>query len=95
MTFQNKDKHPLVLSGGSEQSELQEFHARLGLALKDAGFKRIQKSFTPHVTLMYNSRLVPETCVPPVRWTVRNFALIHSPQGQSRHNQIASFELAG
>ena len=95
MSFANKDKHPLVLLGGSEQSELQEFHARLGRALKDAGFRRIQKSFTPHVTLLYDIRLVPETRVPPVSWTVRNFALIHSPQGQSRHNQIAGFELAG
>jgi 2'-5' RNA ligase len=95
VSFANIDNHPLVLLGGSELSKLREFHARLGSILRNAGFKRIQKSFTPHVTLLYDSRLVPETAVPPVSWTVRNFALVHSPYGQSRHDEVASFELAG
>ena len=89
MSFANKDKNPLVLLGGGDLSGLREFHARLGDALRNARFKRIQKSFTPHVTLLYDSRVVPETPIAPVSWTVRNFALVHSPYGQSRHDEIA------
>lgn len=95
VSFASTDNHPLVLLGGSEPPGLRKFHAQLGSTLKNAGFKRIQKSFTPHVTLLYDIRLVPETPVPPVSWTVRNFALVHSPRGKSRHDEIASFELAG
>ena len=95
ISFANKDNNnPLVLLGGGDQSALQEFYGLLGDALRTAGFKRIQKSFTPHMTLLYDSRLVPETPVPPVVWTVRNFVLVHSPYGQSRHKKIASFRLS-
>ena len=47
ISFANKDNNnPLVLLGGGDQSALQEFYGRLGDALRTAGFKRIQKSFT-------------------------------------------------
>ncbi len=95
VSFANMDNHPLVLLSASEPSGLREFHAQLGTVLKNAGFKRIQKSFTPHVTLLYDSRMISERSVSPLSWTVRNFALVHSPYGQSRHDEIAGFELAG
>jgi 2'-5' RNA ligase len=92
----NGQNRPLVLRGSFGQTELRRPHRLLGEAMRRVGLgKRVRKSFTPHVTMLYDPRTVAEKSVPPVRWTVREFALVHSPQGHSRHHQLGRWELAG
>ena len=92
----NGQNRPLVLRGSVGHAELRRLHRLLGEAMRRAGLWRtVRNSFTPHVTLLYDSRSVAETPVPLVRWTVREFFLVHSPQGHSRHNHLSRWELDG
>jgi 2'-5' RNA ligase len=92
----NGQNRPLVLRGSVGHAELRRLHRLLGDAMRKVGLWRtVRSSFTPHVTLLYDSRSVAETPVPLVRWTVREFVLIHSPQGHSRHHHLGRWELSG
>ncbi|WP_206078700.1 2'-5' RNA ligase family protein [Allomesorhizobium camelthorni] len=92
----NGQNRPLVLSGSVGHAELRRLHRLLGEAMRRVGLWRtVRSSFTPHVTMLYDSRTVAERPVPLVRWTVREFVLVHSPQGHSRHNHLGRWELAG
>jgi 2'-5' RNA ligase len=92
----NGQNRPLVLRGSVGHAELRLLHRLLGEAMRKVGLgKRLRKSFTPHVTMLYDSRSIAETPVPLVRWTVREFVLIHSPQGHSRHHHLSRWELRG
>ncbi len=97
MSFVNNGQNrPLVLRGSDGHAELRRLHRLLGEAMRRAGLWRtVRSSFNPHVTLLYDSQTVAERPVPPVRWTVREFVLIHSPQGHSRHNRLGRWELSG
>lgn len=91
----NGRNHPLVLRGSAGHAELRRLHRLLGEAMRRVGLWRtVRNSFTPHVTLLYDSRSVAEIPVPLVRWTVRDFVLIHSPQGQSRHHHLGRWKLS-
>lgn len=50
-------------------------------------------AFAPHLTLSYEDRDLA-LAVEPIRWTAREFTLVHSLQGQTRHVPIARFPLA-
>jgi 2'-5' RNA ligase len=91
----NGQNRPLVLRGSGGHAELRRLHRLLGEAMRRVGLWRtVRNSFTPHVTLLYDSRSVAETPVPLVRWTVREFVLIHSPQGHSRHHHLGRWKLS-
>ncbi|MNL66559.1 hypothetical protein D3C87_1910460 [compost metagenome] len=53
----------------------------------------MDKSFTPHVTMLYDRRLVAEQGIEPVRWTVGGFTLIHSLLGRTEHIPLARWTL--
>ena len=92
----NGQNRPLVLRGSVGHAELRRLHRLLGEAMRRVGLWRtVRSSFTPHVTMLYDSRTVAERPVPPVRWTVREFVLVHSPQGHSRHYHLGRWELRG
>lgn len=65
-------------------AQLSLLHEKLGDALADCGFKRDQRTYTPHVTLM-------RKCVDPVLgyedfsvpWHVKEFVLVESVQGSA------------
>lgn len=84
-------KRPCVLRCLDEHANapLREFQRRLGQQLRLGGMTRdAERSFMPHVTLLYDERaLAPET-VAPVGWKVREFALIHSLLGKSEHRVL-------
>lgn len=83
-------RRPLVLLGGS--APLRQLHARLGQAMLSVGL-RPSLSFEPHVTLLYDPRGVPRQRVDRVAWTVRQFVLIHSEKGLTRHNILGCWPL--
>jgi 2'-5' RNA ligase len=50
-------------------------------------------SLTPHMTLLYTRRFVKEQPIEPIRWTAREFVLVHSFVGQGRHDVVARWPL--
>jgi 2'-5' RNA ligase len=90
---QNK---PLVLRGSASLAPLTAFQKSLGVAMTKSGLgKYVERSFTPHVTLLYDATLAPETPVEPIRWSVRELVLVHSLLGLSKHIRLASWPLTG
>ncbi|RKE36279.1 2'-5' RNA ligase [Paraburkholderia sp. BL23I1N1] len=89
---------PLVLGGAEGVVGLHALHDALGSALQDAGFgDRAGSSntmYTPHVTLAYGMPWVATRPVEAVSWNVREFALVHSLLGRTRHVVLARWTLA-
>jgi 2'-5' RNA ligase len=97
MSFDRKRTgRPFVLRT-SDESVLVAFHRLLGRTMKNAGFRRTASLFTPHLTLLYGDRMVPELSVEPVRWIVRDFVLVQSlrGRGQPKYIHLARWPLRG
>jgi 2'-5' RNA ligase len=85
---------PFVLRGGDGVASLIAFQQTLGDALKKTVLGRWAKpAYTPHVTLLYDDRSVPEQTVPAVSWTASEFVLIHSLIGQTLHVPLGRWPL--
>lgn len=84
---------PLVLHRHPFVDPLLALHGSLGAALARAGFRRVSRPFTPHMTLLYDARQVPPCSVEPVAWTVREFVLIHSRVGLTQHIPLGRWSL--
>ncbi|MBA8876968.1 2'-5' RNA ligase family protein [Phyllobacterium myrsinacearum] len=69
-------RKPLVLIGEGEG--LTRLHTILGACLMRNGLPGIRGTFTPHLTLLYSSKTVSEQPIEPIRFTVKDFVLIHS-----------------
>lgn len=78
---------PFVLSGSDEGvAGVMAFQRTLCDALRRQGFAISPKqTFTPHLTLLYDDKLVPEQQVDPIGWTASDFVLIHSLLGKTVH----------
>lgn len=93
MGFRNTGRCPYVLRC-ADAPGLVRLQRSLTSALQDAGAPVRGHGFTPHVTLLYEPRLIEAAPLdPPLIWTVRDFTLVHSVQGQGRHHRIARFAL--
>lgn len=87
---------PFVLRGGDGLAALMAFQQALGMAMKRTGLGcQVKSGYTPHVTLLYDDRCVTRQAVDPIRWTVREFVLVHSLLGRSLHVPIARWPLRG
>jgi len=85
---------PIVLRGGT--GELMGLFQILGEGMRRLGFGEFaRRTFTPHVTMLYDRREVPAHEVEPITWPVREFVLIHSLQGQGRHKVVGRWPLQG
>lgn len=86
---------PFVLLGEEPgMAVLKAFQRELGEALKRAALGRwAEGNFTPHVTLLYDDRAVASQPVEPVRWVAREFVLVHSLIGQTRHIVLGRWPL--
>lgn len=95
MSFPGKShSRPLVLCSRKSLAALTAFQQTLRAALKEAGLDNwSQPSFTPHVTLLYDRRGVPDQDIEPVSWTVNEFSLVRSLHGLSRHEPLARWPL--
>ena len=43
--------------------------------------------------MLYDERAVEDHAIAPLRWTVRDFALVHSVRGQSQYNILGRWPL--
>jgi 2'-5' RNA ligase len=92
-SFRNKGgRHPFVLRAG-DPTPLSDLRAALRTQMLRDGFA-VESSFTPHITMLWADRRVDEDYpVAPITWTVRDFVLMASLQGQSRHIEVARWRL--
>lgn len=92
----NKTEWPFVLRAGGDLPGLVLLHRLLGEAMKREGLgQRGMRSFTPHMTLLYDDRAAKEQAIEPIRIPVSDFALVHSLVGQSRYVELARWPLRG
>lgn len=67
---------------------LGELEARLWDGLAERGFRTEERIYRPHVTLARRARAIEEVVV-PVRWPVRELALVESlPYGKNVHYEV-------
>ena len=66
-------------------------------APRNAGFARRERggAATPHLTLLYDRRKLEEQPIDEIGWSVRDFVLIHSLYGLSRHVPLGRWPLRG
>lgn len=89
-------RHPYVLLGGEGVEALGAFRDRLFRALLRAGVRTLSReAFTPHVTLAYGDRRLPERVIGPVGWRATEFLLIHSEVGRSTYHALGRWPLRG
>ena len=94
MSFGKSDKRPFVLGGDDGITiGLHQLRQELVRALRQVGFRPRLRRFTPHLTLFYTGHNLGEERVAPIGWTVRDFALIHSVRGESRHELLGVWRL--
>ena len=87
-------RHPFVCLGAG--AGLFKLHDILGRAMRDIGLRASDGvGFVPHVTLLYDRRLVQAQRIEPIRFTVDGFCLIHSWRGLSRYTVLRSWGLDG
>lgn len=91
---------PLVLGGEVGVAGLRTLHEALGNALRNAGFAgnrttSVAMPYIPHVTLAYGMPWVAARPVEPICWNVREFALMHSLLGRSKHVALGRWPVAG
>ena len=87
---------PLVLRGGDGVAEAVAFQKILAGAMRNAGCRAgAELHFTPHMTLLYDDRNVPEQPVEKISWIAQEFVLVHSLLGQARHIRLGRWPLRG
>ncbi len=91
VSFQGRDgKHPFVLLAGGIDAPLKTLRASLGRALVRHKLGRFARgSFTPHMTLLYDTRAADEAPIAPISWTAGDIVLVHSLVGWTRHVHLA------
>ena len=96
MSFDRPRNRPLVLRGGDGLAALTGFERLLGTAMNKAGLGHwVKPGYTPHATLLYDDRSVAEQSVETIAWTAREFVLVRSLLGQTRHEPLARWPLRG
>ncbi len=88
MSFRNG---AFVLCGDDSVIGLEVLQQRLSDALD--GSPRPARPFTPHMTLLRDSHLVPEHAIEPIGWEVRDLVVMHSLLGKTRHRHLARVPL--
>lgn len=94
MTFSGPSG-PLVLLGGEGLDEVRGLRMALGCAMADRGFAP-PRAYEPHMTLCYDEKhRLGRTRIEPVGFQVREFALVKSYFGFSRHEVLRTWQLVG
>ena len=94
MSFLGRPR-PLVLCGGDGVAGLIAFQRTLGDAIEKRGLGRVSPQYMPHVTLLYDKWGIDPHDIEAVRWTVREFVLVHSLRGLSKYVPLGPWPLRG
>ncbi|PZM12260.1 2'-5' RNA ligase family protein [Rhizobium tubonense] len=90
-----QEVRPLVLRGAKGREEIRSLRAELRRGLRGVGLEgEAKRQFEPHMTLLYDRKAISETSLEkPIAWTVREFVLVHSLIGQSKHDYLGRWSL--
>jgi 2'-5' RNA ligase len=92
--YVRSESHPFVLGSGDGLQKLAALRRSLAREMAREGFHDYaHTAFTPHMTLMWADHCVDEYPISPIHWTVRDFALVMSLVGKSRHEYLARWAL--
>jgi RNA 2',3'-cyclic 3'-phosphodiesterase len=80
---------PVVALGDDGVIGVETLHRNLAAALGLPSWP----DFNPHMTLLYGAGPSAPLRFPPMSWSVRDFALIHSFVGESRYEVVRRFPL--
>lgn len=96
-TWQSGDgPWPLVLWGDEGAIGVQALYRALHRAMVGPGMApRREPALEPHLTLLRDHAVMPEAFIDPVTWTVREFVLLQSVQGDGRLDVLDRFPLGG
>jgi 2'-5' RNA ligase len=95
VSLKRKRASPVILRG-PDNAPLVAFQRAVAAAMIEAGLgDQIKPNFYPIITLLFDNRPVEETAVPPVEWSVREFFLVRSVQGEGRHIVVKRWPLVG
>ncbi len=86
--------YPFVLTG--EASPWSALRNTLGAALRKNGLGgavHLEDAFKPHVTLLRDQHRAKSLHADPIVWPVRDFVLIHSLLGQTKHVHLGRWPL--
>ncbi len=86
---------PYVLRVGQGLEQVKAFQHELAMAVANTGGPSKDGSFTPHMTLAYSERSVPEQPITPIRWEVKDFVLINSHHGETHYDILGRWPLLG
>jgi len=94
-SFDNRDRSSVVLRCGRGDERFAQLRRAIAGAMLGAGLRAdLSVGLTPHVTLVYNGREIPEIPLSkPIAWTVREFVLVRSLYGQGRHIHLGRWQL--
>ena len=67
----------------------------LGAAMQKAGLGRAKAHYAPPMTLLYDTRRVDEQPIETIRWTAREFVLVHSLLGRGVYKSLGRWPLRG
>jgi len=97
LSLEGNDQNPLVLRCGEGVPALNALQKSLSEALKITGYEAGGASvFSPYVTLLYDRKSIDETTLDePIRWIVRDFALVYSEYGEGRNVHLGNWQLQG
>lgn len=88
------DKRAVVLRGGEVAPAVNEFRRHLVDAMRYQGLKPASPTgFTAHITLLYDEGPIVEEQVAPISWTAKEFVLVRSLIGKSRHEILGRWPL--
>lgn len=90
------DRHPCVLLCPEQRPPLHGLWRELGNQLMAAGLGRyLKRDFVPHVTVLYDTRMLTPQAIEPIRWQVRDFSLVRSRPGKSHYEILGTWALRG
>jgi 2'-5' RNA ligase len=94
-SFGNGRNRALVLCCGEGKAGFDYLWRRIGLGLKRAGLPSgLAGGFTPHLTLLRDCRAIPGIALEsPIAWRAREFVLVRSLLGRSRHEHLGRWPL--
>jgi RNA 2',3'-cyclic 3'-phosphodiesterase len=95
VSFGNGSNRPLVLRGYDTVAGVMLLRRELVAALKPIGLRSVTENYTPHVTLLRETERIDDRPIEEIRWPAREFALIRSYYGQSRHEVLGRWPLHG
>jgi len=86
--------HPCVLLCAEERPPVHALWRELGTRLFAQGLGRyVEPDFTPHVTILHDKQELAPESIGPIRWKVRDFALVHSLLGKGEYCTLGTWTL--